>query len=393
MNTEIMEKYDIIIGGSGIVGCATALELIQKFPKKKILLLDKENSIASHQTGHNSGVIHSGIYYKPNSLKSTNCIRGYHYLIEFCKKFSIPFRLSGKIIAARDLIENETLDILYDRSKEINLVGVKKLESRSEINKIEPHLRVQKGLYIPQTGVVNYRTISMKMASIFTELGGTCLLDTEIVDYQGSEIRTNKGCFQFEQLILCTGLQSDRLKKTKYSIIPFRGEYYALNERLNGLIKSMIYPTPDLRFPFLGLHFTKGIDEHIEIGPNALLSLAREKYKNKYQFNLKDSMELLTNRHLYNFISKNKNFAKQEILRSIFKDQMLKEIQSYFPQIDLNDFSFSRSGIRAQLMDDKGELVDDFVIENENQCIIILNAPSPAATSSIAIAKQIVKLV
>lgn len=392
MKNLTAEKYDIIVGGAGIVGCATALELIKKFPQKKILLIDKENSIAVHQTGNNSGVIHSGIYYKPNSLKSTNCINGYHYLIEFCKEHNIPVRLSGKIIAARNNQEDETLDLLFERSKEVNLVGIKKLDSHSEITKIEPNLNVKKGLYVPQTGVVNYKTISTKMVSLFKQLGGTCILSAEILNYSENKLGTNRGFFQFEKLILCTGLQSDRLKKTKYSIIPFRGEYFKLDDTLNGLVNSMVYPAPDLRFPFLGLHFTKGIDQQVEIGPNALLALARERYKNKFQFDLKDSIDLFSNWNLYKFIYNNKSFAKQEILRSLLKNQMKNEIQSYFPQIEINHFSYCRSGIRAQVMDDKGDLVDDFIIEKEHNCIHILNAPSPAATSSIAIAKQIVKL-
>ena len=387
------KQYDFIIGGAGIVGAAIALELKKKFKDKSILLLDKENNVGYHQTSHNSGVIHSGIYYKPNSLKSKNCIDGYRYLIEFCEKNKIPFELGGKIIAARNHNEEETLSLLYERSKEVKLNGVLSLDSKKDIKKIEPNLNVSKGLYVPQTGVVNYKDVCSRMVSIFKDLGGECLLGTKILTKSNNEIETNRGIFQFQKLILAIGLQSDRIADTDYRIIPFRGEYFKLNRKLNGLVKSMVYPVPDLKYPFLGLHFTKGIDKNIEIGPNALLAFAREKYDSKFKVDKKDLYDLLTNKNLYSFVWQNKEFAKQEIYRSLFKTIMTREIKSYFPKICKNDFEFHRSGIRAQLMDSSGALVDDFVIENNNNILHILNAPSPAATSCISIAKHIIKLI
>lgn len=386
-------RYDFIVVGGGIVGCAIALELKQNFKNHKVLLVEKENTLGYHQTGHNSGVIHSGIYYKPNTLKSENCINGYNYLIEFCNRYNIPFQLSGKIIASRNSIENETLDTLNERSKEVGLKGIKLLESKQEIQKIEPFLNVNRGLYIPQTGVVNYTKICETMISIFKELGGEYILNTKVISKTEEGIQTNKGTFLFKKLILAMGLQSDRIVPTDYHIIPFRGEYFQLHNKLNNLVKSMVYPVPDLNYPFLGLHFTRGINQNIEIGPNALLAFAREKYDSKYDFNLKDFIDLITNKNLFSFVIENKKFAKQEALRSIFKERMTNEIQSYFPQVTSKDFNFIRSGIRAQLMDSKGVLVDDFIIENNDNCLHILNAPSPAATSSISIAKHIIKLI
>lgn len=390
---KLKKEYDFIIGGAGIVGSAIALELKQKFRDKSVLLLEKENIPGYHQTGHNSGVIHSGIYYKPNSLKSNNCIEGYRYLIEFCRNYKIPYEIGGKIIASRNINEEETLSTLYLRSKEVGLNGVRLLDSKKEINKIEPYLNVSKGLFVPQTGVVNYKEVCEKMISIFEELGGEYLSNTTIRSKTKNSIETNNGNFGFQKLILALGLQSDRIVPTDYQIIPFRGEYFQLHNKLNNLVRSMVYPVPDLNYPFLGLHFTRGIDQNIEIGPNALLAFAREKYSSKYDFNARDFIDLITNKNLFSFVIDNKEFAKQEALRSIFKGRMTNEIQSYFPQVTSKDFYFTRSGIRAQLMDSKGSLVDDFIINNNDNCLHILNAPSPAATSSISIAKYIIKLI
>lgn len=390
---KLKKEYDFIIGGAGIVGSAIALELKQKFRDKSILLLEKENIPGYHQTGHNSGVIHSGIYYKPNSLKSNNCIEGYRYLTKFCRNYKIPYKIGGKIIASRNINEEETLSTLYLRSKEVGLNGVRLLDSKKEINKIEPYLNVSKGLFVPQTGVVNYKEVCEKMISIFEELGGEYLSNTTIRSKTKNSIETNNGNFGFQKLILALGLQSDRIVPTDYQIIPFRGEYFQLHKKLNNLVRSMVYPVPDLNYPFLGLHFTRGIDQNIEIGPNALLAFAREKYSSKYDFNARDFIDLITNKNLFSFVIDNKEFAKQEALRSIFKGRMTSEIQSYFPQVTSKDFYFTRSGIRAQLMDSKGSLVDDFIINNDDNCLHILNAPSPAATSSISIAKYIIKLI
>lgn len=387
----MLREYDYIIGGAGIVGSALALELKQNFPDKKILLVDKESYAGYHQTGHNSGVIHSGIYYKPNTLKSTNCLNGYQYLIEFCNTHKIPYKLGGKIIASRNENEDETLITLHQRANDLGLGGVRMLESRKEINKIEPFLSVSKGLHVPQTGVVDYKAVCKKMILLFTGLGGKCLFGTRIISKKRNELQTSQGIFKFEKLILALGLQSDRIVPTDYQIIPFRGEYFQLHNKLNNLVQSMVYPVPDLKYPFLGLHFTRGIDQNIEIGPNALLAFAREKYNSKYAFNTRDLIDLITNQNLFSFVIENREFAIQEALRSIFKRRMTNEIQSYFPKVTSNDFNFTRSGIRAQLMDPKGALVDDFIIENNDTCLHILNAPSPAATSSISIAKHIIK--
>ena len=385
------KKYDFIVVGAGILGASLALELKHSSPRSKIALIDKEREPGQHQTKNNSGVIHSGIYYKPNSLKATNCIRGYNYLIEFCKKNNIKHKVSGKLIAGRSEEEEETLVQLLERSKLNGLKGVKMVNRINKIKEIEPNLNVKAALLVPQTGVVNFSEVLSCQIKKFIELGGDLICSTKIKDINEDYLILNGiKCF-YDRLIATAGLQSDRLLKTKYKIIPFRGEYYSLTGIKKPYLNSMVYPTPNLDYPFLGVHFTRCIDNNIEVGPNALLAFAREKYKNKFMFDLKDTASTVFFSGFYKFLAQNKKFALNEFKKSFFINSFINEINSYFPNINSTNIKYKRSGIRAQLCNKNGTLIDDFVIEKNKNKIFVLNAPSPAATASISIAKSIVK--
>ena len=387
---------DFLIIGGGIVGLSLALEIKKSYHKSKVLVVEKEKSFSLHQTGHNSGVIHSGIYYKQNSLKANNCIRGYNQLINFCKKNNIKYKITGKLIAARNTDEEEILFKLLERGKANGLKNLQILNSK-KIKKYESELNVKHALLVPQTGVVDYKEVSKAIIKNFENLGGLVKYNFEVSEIENSYIKSKKGeTISFgSNLIIAGGLQSDRLynkidSENKLKIIPFRGEYFKLKSKYN-FVKGLVYPCPDIRFPFLGLHFTKDIHNNIEIGPNALLSFSREKYKNKFSFHFNDFKESLSFIGLYKLIFANLNFAKQEIKRSLFKNVLTNEINSYFPKIKLNDVVYSRSGIRAQLCTKDGELVDDFMIKSDGKIISVLNAPSPAATSCFSISSHIIK--
>lgn len=391
-------KYDIIIIGGGIIGLSVAYTYLNQRPGSKLLILEKENDIAKHQTGHNSGVIHSGIYYKPNSLKATNCSRGYFQLLQFCQENNINFNLTGKIIAARTDKEIEQLFFLKKRGEENGLKNLKILQSK-DIKKKEPFLEVKKGLWIPQTGVINFKHVALALKHQIEQWGGVVKLDTEVshVTLSGEvHLSSEHQVIVGEQVVTCVGVQSDRIipelaKEIKMKIIPFRGEYYKVLPHKNHIIKGLIYPVPNLEFPFLGVHFTKGIDKSIEIGPNAILALAREGYKNKYAFNFKDTLTTLSYRGFYQLAKKHLGEGIKEVKRSFSKKSFLQEVNSFIPNLTSKDISYARSGIRAQVCDIDGNLLDDFSIIKKQNITFVLNAPSPGATSCLSIGEFIIK--
>jgi L-2-hydroxyglutarate oxidase len=394
-----MEKYDVIIVGAGIVGLATALQIKQQRPALKVMVLEKESKVAAHQTGNNSGVIHSGIYYKPGSLKALNCIEGYHLLIEFCKAHQIPFELCGKIIVATSESELTALDNIYKRGVENGLTGLRYINSE-EIKAIEPETYGVKGLVVPQTGIVDYKVVANKYAEVFQSLGGELMYNQKVVAVNAQaheiQVKTNQQSFTTRLMVNCAGLYSDKvaamtIPDLDIKIIPFRGEYYALKHEKRQMVKHLIYPVPDPNFPFLGVHFTRRIDGEIEAGPNAVLAFKREGYK-KSQINLKELIESLT---WSGFIAVFKKYWRTgfgEMYRSFSKAAFTKALQKLMPNIKASDLVVGGAGVRAQACDKTGGLIDDFAIRELPGQIHVLNAPSPAATSSLAIGKSIAAL-
>jgi L-2-hydroxyglutarate oxidase len=394
-----MSKIDVTIVGAGIVGLATALQLKKAQPQLNIIVLEKENKVAAHQTGNNSGVIHSGIYYKPGSLKAKNCIDGYHMMIEFCKTNNIPFDLCGKIIVATRENELNALDAIYNRGVENGLEGIHYINA-DEIKAIEPYTYGIKGIFVPQTGIVDYKVVANKMKENFELLGGDVRFNNKVINVKKKSgsiiVETEKGKIETQLIINCAGLYCDKIAAhtipdLDMKIIPFRGEYYALKPNKRYLVKHLIYPVPDPNFPFLGVHFTRRIDGEIEAGPNAVLAFKREGYK-KSQINIAELWESLTWSGFIKVASKYWKTGFGEMYRSFNKNAFTKALSKLLPSINSDDLVTGGAGVRAQACDKNGGLIDDFYIKELPGQIHVLNAPSPAATSSLSIGKTIAEL-
>ena len=390
-----IQTYDFIIVGGGIVGVSTALSLIKKHPSKKILLLEKEESFATHQTGHNSGVIHAGVYYEPGSLKAEFCREGLKETIKFCTAHKIPFNQCGKLLVATNDLELERMKKLFERCK-ANQIDVEILDQK-KLNETEPNIVGIGAILVKSTGIVDYKLITKKMSEQFESLGGEFLLNTEVInlkeDKERIQVITSSETISSEYLICCAGLMADRVAKLldikiDFQIIPFRGEYYKLKDKHNSLVKHLIYPIPDPNLPFLGVHLTKMIDGSITVGPNAVLGFKREGYK-KLNFSIRDSIQFLSFKGFHKVIKKNLKSGLYEMKNSIFKRGYLKEVQKYSPQINLKDLQPYPAGIRAQAVLEDGTLVHDFLFAESKRSIHVCNAPSPAATSAIPIGKYI----
>ena len=390
-----IQTYDFIIVGGGIVGVSTALSLIKKHPSKKILLLEKEESFATHQTGHNSGVIHAGVYYEPGSLKAEFCREGLKETIKFCTAHKIPFNQCGKLLVATNDLELERMKKLYERCK-ANQIDVEILDQK-KLNATEPNIVGIGAILVKSTGIVDYKLITKKMSEQFESLGGEFLLNTEVInlkeDKERIQVITSSETISSEYLICCAGLMADRVAKLldikiDFQIIPFRGEYYKLKDKHNSLVKHLIYPIPDPNLPFLGVHLTKMIDGSITVGPNAVLGFKREGYK-RLNFSIRDSIQFLSFKGFHKVIKKNLKSGLYEMKNSIFKRGYLKEVQKYSPQINLKDLQPYPAGIRAQAVLEDGTLVHDFLFAESKRSIHVCNAPSPAATSAIPIGKYI----
>lgn len=391
--------YDITIIGGGIVGLATALKLKTSNPFLNILLLEKENELAKHQTGNNSGVIHSGLYYKPGSLKATNCIHGYHLLVDFCRENEIPFDLCGKIVVASDEAELPLLENLYIRGQQNGLQNLKKLR-QEELKEYEPHVTGQAGIFVPQTGIVDYKIVANKYGLFIQEKGGTINLGERVLDIQSSEdksvVITQKASYTTKLVINCAGLYSDKVARMtvpelNVKIIPFRGEYYKLKKEKEYLVKNLIYPVPDPNFPFLGVHFTRMAKGGVEAGPNAVLAFRREGYK-KSDFSFSELGETLAWPGFQKVAAKYWRTGFGEMYRSFSKVAFTKALQKLIPEIQETDLVEGGAGVRAQACDRNGGLVDDFMILEDKKVINVCNAPSPAATSSLAIGETVSKL-
>ena len=384
-------NYDFLIVGGGIVGFSTAVQLQKS--GKSVLVLEKEKTPGSHQSGRNSGVIHSGIYYKPNSFKSQLSIRGRELLIEFLKIKNIPFRLEGKVVVDKNI---KKIENLLNRSKDLNMEGVKILTSDQLLEK-EPNSVIKQGLFVPQAGVVNYRKVTEALAEELKSHGGEVEYFEEVVSIEsikdGKVLSTKKNKFFGSYLINCGGLYSDKLAKLdglypSVRIIPFRGEYYTLNKSKSSLVNNMIYPIADPDLPFLGIHLTKNIDGEIEAGPNAVFAFAKEGYK-WTNINLKETYGSLSYGGMLKLGKKYFKTGIKEMYRSLNKKAFVNEINKLVPGVNKKDIKVREAGVRAQAVDKDGKLVDDFMFQEGLNSLHVLNAPSPAATASLAIGEHI----
>lgn len=395
-----MSNHDVVVIGGGIVGLSTALRLKQQRPELRVAVVEKEAGPAAHQTGHNSGVIHSGIYYKPGSLKARNCIQGYYDLLEFCQEQHIPFERCGKVIVATRQEQLPALENLYKRGQENGLAGLRHL-SGEEVREIEPHCTGIKGIFVPQTGIVDYKVVCERIAKVFQDLGGEVFYNsrvTAISRVQGKVVvATSGGEFHAKLLVNCAGLYCDKIAemaglKTDVRIIPFRGEYYALKPEKAHLVKNLIYPVPDPNFPFLGVHFTRRISGEIEAGPNAVLAYRREGYR-KTDFHAGELWESLSWKGFRKVAMKYWKTGLGELYRSYSKGAFTRALQELVPEVKESDLEPAGAGVRAQACDREGGLIDDFVIREDEGSIHVLNAPSPAATSGLSIGTTVAALV
>ena len=393
------ESYDITIIGGGIVGLATAWTLSQRF-HLRIAVLEAENGLAAHQTGNNSGVIHSGLYYKPGSLKAINCTRGRTMLLDFCRDHQIPHDLCGKVVVATREDELKALQTLEERGLANGLDGIRRL-SPGEIREIEPEVAGIAGLWVPQTGIINFKQVTEKLGELFTAGGGVvhtgCRVRSIKPTSDGLIIRAANGfeC-RTRALINCAGLQCDRIARLagvdpKVRIIPFRGEYYELKPERHHLVRNLIYPVPDPRFPFLGVHFTRMVNGGVEAGPNAVLAFRREGY-HRTSFSLRDTAELVAYSGFWRMAGKFWKTGMGEFHRSFSKPAFVLALQRLIPALREDDLVPGGAGVRAQAVAPDGSLIDDFRIEKSDRMIHVLNAPSPAATSSLSIGDTIAAL-
>ena len=392
-------QYDCIVIGGGIVGLATALKILETSPKTNLVLLEKEDALAKHQTGNNSGVIHSGIYYKPGSLKAKNCIDGYTYLLEFAKKYNIPFDLCGKIIVATTPEEIPFLETVYNRGLENGLTQISYL-SAEELKVHEPHVNGLKGIHVPYTGIIDYKAVSAKLGDLIREAGGKIILNQTVDSIEpaqpGANVKTQNQEYSGRLVINCAGLFSDKIAaltepNLNVRIIPFRGEYFELKPEKEYLVKNLIYPVPDPNFPFLGVHFTRMIKGGIEAGPNAVFAFKREGYT-RSAFKWSDFYESISWPGFRKVALKYWKTGLGEYYRSFSKAAFTKALQKLIPEIQEDDLVPAGAGVRAQACDRTGGLIDDFLFFEKDYIINVLNAPSPAATSSLAIGTTIAEM-
>lgn len=388
-------KFDVAIVGGGIVGLATAYKLQLKYPKLCLAVVEKEDSLAFHQTGRNSGVIHSGLYYKPNSLKAKNCVNGRKQLVEFAENNNIDYDVCGKIVLATNKREAKKLLQLKINGEKNGLKDLKILDS-NELKEIEPNAVGKSALYVPESGIIDYKQTTKKFAEKITSINNKSkiILSCEVFNFKNDYLLTSKGKIYSKNNIFCAGLFSDRLAgkdnlKTNMKIVSFRGDYYKLKESSKHMIKNLIYPVPNPEFPFLGVHLTRMTNGSIECGPNAVYSFKREGYS-KFSFNLMDTIESLFFIGTLKLFINHWKFGLNEYKRSFSKRLFLRDLQKLVPSLKLNDLEKGKSGVRAMALGEDGDVIDDFKIIKNNKNIHVLNAPSPAATACLAIADNIV---
>lgn len=393
--------YDIAVIGGGIVGAATFYKLQLRNPELKIALIEKEEILSDHQTGHNSGVIHSGLYYKPGSLKARNCVQGRHELVAFAKEYGIDHDVCGKVVVATEEEELPRLDKIFKTGQENKIEGIEKITGE-QVKEIEPYCKSIGGIWVPVTGIIDFRGATNKMVEValVRQSESKCFLGHEVTGIEKSDskstIVTSKGKIEAKHLVFCAGLQADRLArkdgvKLKEKVVGFRGDYYELTDQAKHKIKNLIYPVPNPDFPFLGVHFTRMTDGEIECGPNAVFTFKREGY-GKTDFSWKDTWDALTYGGTWRLFFKNMKFGINEYRRAFSKRLFLKTLQRMVPDLTMEDIRPGRSGVRALLLSQDGDTRDDFRIEYHDNAIHVLNAPSPAATASLAIGGYVADL-
>ena len=391
-------KYDVVVVGGGIVGAATFYKLQKRFPEKRMLLIDKMPHLAEHQTGNNSGVIHSGLYYKPGSLKATNCVRGRRELVQFCKEYKVQHDVCGKVVVAADETEIPMLEKIHGLGRQNEIENLERIDA-DQLQEIEPHCRGVAALWVGCTGIVDFRDATQKMADVALAIQpqSEIRLGEEVVDLgpegKGSIIRTlvagEAKTYHADKLVVCAGLQADRLARKdgvalKERVVGFRGDYYELEDHAKHKVSNLIYPVPNPDFPFLGVHFTRMTNGEIECGPNAVFTFKREGY-GKTDFDLRDTFEALGYAGTWKLFFNNMAFGINEYRRAFSKRLFLKTLQRLVPSLTMDDIRPGRSGVRALMLSQDGDTRDDFRIETTDRSIHVLNAPSPAATASLAI--------
>ncbi|MEE2641378.1 MAG: L-2-hydroxyglutarate oxidase [Planctomycetota bacterium] len=392
-----MQKTDLVIVGGGIVGLAVGYRFSERFPDLKIVVLEKEQSLGHHQTGHNSGVLHSGIYYKPGSLKAINCREGKVAMERFCAEHGIDYDVCGKVIVASSEDEVPAMERIFQRGQD-NGINCE-IVSRERLAELEPHAAGLKAIHVPEAGIVNYRQVCEKLGELIVAAGGEIRTSSRVnhVEHRSSNsiVKSKTGEIETRLVVNCAGLHSDRITRIGGSppsakIVPFRGEYFELKPERQGLCKNLIYPVPDPKFPFLGVHFTRMIEGGVECGPNAVLAFAREGYR-KLDVNLRDLLESLTYPGFIRMALKHWRMGMGEMWRSFSKAAFVRALQELMPEIRKEDLVAAPAGIRAQAVMRDGSLVDDFLIEETERMVNVNNAPSPAATSSLNIGKTVVE--
>ncbi len=387
--------HHVVVGG-GIIGLATAYQILRDRPHEKVTVLEKEDRLAGHQTGHNSGVIHAGVYYAPGSLKATLCKAGSQSMVDFCAAHDIPVRITGKLIVATERSELPRLQALYERASANGLPVT--LVDQAQAREFEPEVACVRGIHVASTGIVDYGHVSRTLARLVTEAGGEVLLGTRVLGIKvlgsGSAVQTTAGDITAEHLVNCAGLYADRIARMAglhppARIIPFRGEYYELRPERRGLVNGLIYPVPDPQFPFLGVHLTKMIDGSVHAGPNAVLALAREGYS-WGRIRPRDVVDSAVYPGLWRLARHNMSYALSEVRRSLSRRRFAESVARLVPAVGADDIVRAGAGVRAQAIRPDGRLVDDFLFARAPGQVHVLNAPSPAATSSLEIAKHIV---
>ena len=392
------QQFDIAVVGGGIVGLSCAYKIQKEYPKLSIVVLEKEPHLALHQTGRNSGVIHSGLYYKPGSFRAKNCVNGRKQLVQFAKDHQIDHDVCGKVVVAVNQDEMSRLDKLLSIGIANGLVGVEKINAQ-RLKEIEPHVEGLGALWVPESGIIDFVGLTNKLAELMVKLNPNSQIITscEVNRLDGRYIETSKGRFEVDWKVVCGGLFSDRLAKKEglksdVRIVGFRGDYYDLTEHAKVKVKNLIYPVPNPEFPFLGVHFTRMTNGTIECGPNAVFTFKREGYR-KTDFDLKDTIEALLYKGTWRLFFKHWRFGLNEYRRAFSKRIFLKELNRLIPSLTMNDIVEGRSGVRAMALAADGDVFDDFKIEHQGNSIHVLNAPSPAATASLAIGDEVLAIV